>query len=151
MNAKWVAFLRIALGIFFLSQGLNKLDWYASSEFLRTSLDRYSQNPPALTGWYQKHVAYPGLEAWARTIPTGEMLIGAALMLGLLTQSTLIVALLLVVNFHLANGNLFSMAFFSNPYALLLLSCIVFLTFSRAGSTFALDTFRRKRGSKAKS
>lgn len=150
MNQKLVAFLRIAVGLFFLAQGLNKLEWYSSSEFLRTNLDRYSQNAPLLTSWYQKHVAYPGIEVWSRMIPTGEMLIGAALMVGLLTQPTLIIAVVLVLNYHLANGNVFSTAFFSNPYALVLLSCLVVLLFSKAGSVFAMGSLTRKRRPKSK-
>jgi thiosulfate dehydrogenase [quinone] large subunit len=148
MNQKWAAFFRIAIGLFFLAQGLNKLEWYSSSEFLRTSLDRYAQSPPALTSFYQKHVAYPGIEAWSRMIPTGEMLIGVALIVGLLTQPTLIIAVLLVLNFHLANGNLFSSQFLSNPYALVLLSSLVVLFFSKSGSAFAIDAATRKKGSK---
>lgn len=148
MNQKWAAFFRIAIGLFFLAQGMNKLEWYSSSEFLRTSLDRYAQNPPAFTSFYQKHVAYPGIEAWSRMIPTGEMLIGAALILGVLTQPTLIIAMLLVINFHLTNGYLFSTQFFSNPYALVVLSSLAILYFSKSGSTFAIDASTRKRGSK---
>ncbi len=150
MNQKWIAFLRIVIGLFFLAQGLNKLEWYTSSEFLRTSLDRYSLNAPPATFWYQKHVAYPGIEAWSRMIPTGEMLIGVALVLGLLTRATLISALALVVNFHLANGSLFSFSFFSNPYALVVLSCLLFLLASKAGSVFAIDGSARKKTSKSK-
>ena len=151
MNQKWAAFFRIAIGLFFLAQGLNKLDWYSSSELLRTSLDRYAQNPPALTSFYQTHVAYPGIEAWSRMIPTGEMLIGVALLLGLLTQPTLIIAMVMVINFHLANGNLFSTQFFYNPYALVLLAALIILFVSRSGSAFAIDASSRKKVSKKKS
>lgn len=150
MNQKWAVFFRIAIGLFFLAQGLNKLDWYSTSEFLRTSLDRYAQSPPAFTSFYQKHVAYPGIEAWSRMIPTGEMLIGAALIVGLLTQPTLIIAILLVFNFHLANGNLFSTQFFSNPYALVLLSSLVTLFLSKSGSAYAIDAWMGKGGAKKK-
>jgi DoxX. len=151
MNQKWIAFLRIAIGIFFLAQGLNKLEWYTSSEFLRTSLDRYAQNATSATLWYQRHVAYPGIEAWSRIIPTGEMLIGVALVLGLLTRPALIIATALVVNYHLTNGSLFSATFFSNPYALVLLSCLLFLVASKAGNIFALDGSARKKSPKSKS
>lgn len=150
MNQKWIAFLRIAIGIFFIAQGLNKLDWYTSSEFLRTSIDRYSQNASPVTAWYQKHVAYPGIEAWSRLIPTGEMLIGIALVLGLLTRAALIGALALVLNYHLTNGSLFSTAFFSNPYALVVLSCLLFLLASKAGNVFSVDGTSRRKSSRAK-
>ena len=150
MHQKWVAFLRIAIGIFFVAQGLNKLEWYTSSEFLRTSLDHYANNATPITVWYQNHIAYPGVEAWSRMIPTGEMLIGVALILGLLTKPTLIIALAYVVNLHLANGSLFSLSFFSNPYALVLVSCLIFLFVSRAESAFAIDSSYRKKGPKSK-
>ncbi len=150
MNQKLVAFLRIAVGLFFLAQGLNKLEWYSSSEFLRTNLDRYSQNAPLLTSWYQRHVAYPGIEVWSRVIPAGEMLIGAALIVGLFTQPTLIIALVLVLNYHVANGNIFSTALFSNPYAVVLLSCLVVLLFSKAGNVFAMDLLIRRRHPKSR-
>ena len=151
MNQKWVAFLRIVIGVFFIAQGLNKLDWYTTSEFLRTSLDRYSLNASPATVWYQKHIAYPGIEAWSRLIPTGEMLIGIALILGLLTRAALIGAIALVLNYHLTNGSLFTLAFLSNPYALVILSCLLFLLASKAGSVFAMDGIARKKTSKSKS
>ena len=150
MNQNWVAFLRIVVGIFFAGQGLSKLGWYASSEFLRTSLDRYAQNPPAISAWYQQHVAYSGIDVWARMIPTGEMLIGAALVLGLLTEPTLVIAILLVLNFHLATGTLFSWSFFSNPYALLLCAALLVLLFSKAGGFFSIDFSVRKKKSQGK-
>ena len=151
MNQRWIAFLRIVVGLFFLGQGINKLDWYATSEFLRTSVDRYAQNAPTVTAWYQNHVAYPGIEVWTRMIPTGEMLIGVALILGLLTLPTLIIALALVINYLLANGTLFSISLISNPFGLLLLSSLVVLIASKAGSTLALDSRVRKKAPKSKS
>ena len=80
-------------------------------------------------------------------IPTGEMLIGVALVLGLLTRAALISALALVLNYHLTNGSLFTPAFFSNPYALVILSCLLFLLASKAGSVFAVDGSARKKTS----
>jgi len=78
------------------------------------------------------------------------MLIGIALVLGLLTRAALISALALVLNYHLTNGSLFSPAFFSNPYALLVLSCLLFLLASRAGSVFSIDGTARRKSSRAK-
>ncbi len=138
MNATWIAFLRIAVGIFFLGQGINKIEWLTSSEFLKTNLDRYALNAHPAAQWYQERVAKPGVEIWARAIPMGEMLIGIALILGVLTRTTLSIATLLVVNFHITNGKFFSLTFFSDPYALLLLACLLALSFSKAHGTWAL-------------
>ncbi|HTX19791.1 MAG TPA: DoxX family membrane protein [Bacteroidota bacterium] len=150
MQQRWIAFLRIVVGLFFVGQGINKLDWYPSSEFLKTSLDRYAQNAPPLTVWYQNHVAYPGIEVWTRMIPTGEMLIGIALVLGLLTLPTLIIALALVINYHLANGALFSNHLISDPFGLLLIANLIVLMTCNAGSTLALDASKKKKGAKSK-
>jgi uncharacterized membrane protein YphA (DoxX/SURF4 family) len=139
MNQKWVGFLRIIVGIFFLSQGINKLDWFTSSDFLKMSLDRYALNAHPVTIWYQDHIAKPGVEAWARLIPAGEMAIGIGLILGLLVRPTLITASLLVINYYITNGNLFSLKFFVDPYTMLLLSCLMLLLFNNAGAVFALE------------
>jgi uncharacterized membrane protein YphA (DoxX/SURF4 family) len=148
MNQRWVAFFRIAVGIFFLTQGLNKLEWLNSSEMLKTNLDRYAINAQPVTLWYHHYVARPGVEAWSRLIPTGEILIGVSLLLGLLTRSSLIAALLLVVNFQLANGKIFSMEFFSDPHAFLLLASLVLLFVSKSNSVLALDASSKKKKAK---
>jgi thiosulfate dehydrogenase [quinone] large subunit len=112
------------------------------------SLDRYAFEAHRVTQWYLTSVAVPGVETWARLIPMGEMAIGVALILGLLTLPTLIVSSLLVINYQIATGTLFSPAFFFSPYALLLLSTILILMFSKAGDRFSLDKFIFKKGSK---
>ena len=145
MNTRWVAILRITVGIFFLAQGLHKLDWLNSSEFLKLNVDRYAQGAHPAAIWYQDHVAKPGIEAWARLIPIGEMLIGVSLILGLLTQTTLIIATALVVNFHIANGIFFTVGFFSNPYALLLIVTLIVLWFLNSAAVWAIDGSSRKR------
>ncbi|MCX6137801.1 MAG: DoxX family protein [Ignavibacteriales bacterium] len=143
MNPRWIAFFRIAVGIFFLAQGLNKLEWLNSSEFLKTNLERYAVNAPPVTQWYQLHVAQPGIEAWTRLIPTGEILIGVSLILGLLTKASLWSALALVVNYHITTGKVFSLQFFSDPYALLLAGSLILLLSSNPSSALALDAAKR--------
>ena len=147
MNQRWIAFFRIAVGVFFLSQGLNKLDWLTSSEFLRTNLDRFAVNGQPVTLWYHHYIAQPGIEAWTRLIPTGEILLGVSLILGLMTRTSLIAALVLVVNYHITNGRIFSTQFFSEPHALLLCASLLMLLMSNAGAVLALDA-TKKRGKK---
>lgn len=144
MNQRWIAFFRIAVGIFFLSQGLTKLEWLSSSEFLKTNLERFALNAHPVTLWYHHYIAQPGIEAWTRLIPTGEILLGVSLILGLLTRTSLIAALALVVNYHITNGKLFSTQFFSDPHALLLLASLLMLLKSNASAVFALDATKRK-------
>jgi uncharacterized membrane protein YphA (DoxX/SURF4 family) len=144
MNQRWIAFFRIAVGIFFLSQGLNKLDWLTSSEFLKTNLERFAVNANPVTLWYHHYIARPGIEAWTRLIPTGEILLGISLLLGLMTRTSLIAALALVVNYHIANGRILSTQFFSDPNALLLLASLLMLLMTNANAVFAIDATKRK-------
>ncbi len=132
MNSRWAAVLRIAVGIFFLAEGLGKLDWYGDSGRLRAMLERSAQGAAAPSLWYQEHVAKPGVELWARIIPTGELLIAAGLILGILARPATIIAFFMVLNFHLTNGTLFRTSFFSTPSAWLLLVCLVVIYFTRA-------------------
>jgi uncharacterized membrane protein YphA (DoxX/SURF4 family) len=144
MNQRWIAFFRIAVGIFFLSQGLTKLEWLSSSEFLKTNLERFAVNANPVTISYHHYIAQPGIEAWTRLIPTGEILLGVSLILGLMTRTSLIAALGLVANYHITNGKLFSTQFFSDPHALLLLASLLMLLKSNASAVFALDATKRK-------
>ena len=148
MNQRWIAFFRIAVGIFFLSQGLTKLEWLSSSEFLKTNLERFAVNANPVTLWYHHYIAQPGIEAWTRLIPTGEILLGVSLILGLMTRTSLIAALALVVNYHIVNGKIFSLQFFSDPHALLLCTSLLMLLMSNASAMFALDATKRKRKKK---
>jgi hypothetical protein len=57
----------------------------------------------------------------------------------------------LVLNYHVTNGTIFSTGLIYNPYGLLLLSNLIVLLVSKAGSTFALDVSVRKKGTRSKS
>jgi uncharacterized membrane protein YphA (DoxX/SURF4 family) len=143
MNIKWVGFLRIVIGIYFLAHGINRVDWFSSSEFLRAELKQYEANPHPAAQWVQKHVADPYVEIWARVIPAGAMLFGAALIAGFLSRTALIVSIVLTLLYHTVKGTVFSPLFITDPSAMLFIASLTTLTFLRSGSVFAVKRSRR--------
>ena len=143
MNMKWVGFLRIVVGIFFLAQGINRVDWFRSSEFLRAELQAYAAHPDPAAHWLLTHAVLPYTEIWARVIPAGEMLIGAALLAGMLSRTALCLALAGALCYDVAAGKLYSPTFITEPAGMVMLACLLTLAVLRSGSVFALKKSRR--------
>jgi uncharacterized membrane protein YphA (DoxX/SURF4 family) len=142
-------YLRLAVGIFFLTEALQKTGWLSSAEPLLGSLNNYlKRGVHEISQWYLNTVAIPYAEVWARMMFFGELLIGISLIIGLWTRVSLPIAILMVLSFHLANGTLLSWAFFSSAYALLLLSCLVILWRSPATQVGSVEAYlARSKGS----
>ncbi len=143
MNIKWIGFLRIVVGIYFLAHGINRVDWFGSSEAFRTELHQYEANPHPAAQWVQQHLADPYAGIWARAIPAGAMLIGAALIAGFFSRTALIISIVLAMFYHTVAGTIFSPRFVTDPAALLLIACLTTLAFLRSGSVFAVKRSRR--------
>jgi uncharacterized membrane protein YphA (DoxX/SURF4 family) len=120
--------LRICLGIFFLFLGVGKLRWLIDSQPLATELAGYLKAATNANRWYVERIL-PGLPFFARLVPLGELFTGLALIAGFWTRLAAGLALLMVLNFHLAAGTLFHYAFLTNGMGLPLI-----------GSLFALAT-----------
>lgn len=123
--------VRLALGLFFLFEGIGKLSWFADSGLLLHSLNGWLEKAPVLSRWYLENVAIPGAPLFARLVPLGELATAAALFLGVRTRLAALVALLMVVNFHFASGVLFRYDFFTNGYALPILGGLAGLAVHR--------------------
>jgi uncharacterized membrane protein YphA (DoxX/SURF4 family) len=143
MNIKWIGFLRIVVGVFILAHGINIIDWFRSSEFLRADLQAFAANPHPATQWVLKHAALPYADIWALVIPAGEILIGALLIAGVLSRTAFIISIAMLLLYHIADGRIFSPLFITDPNCMLLLAAIVTLTFLRSGSVFAVRKSRR--------
>lgn len=131
--------LRIMTGLFLFSMGVGKLEWYTSTEPLNERLDFYYQDAPAISQWYQDTIAKPLVGLWSILIPSCEILGGLALTLGLLTRLTGVAMIIMVLNLNFANGNLFGLTLFNNPFNGLLLAALFAVTFAAAGRSFGLD------------
>ena len=102
----YVALLRIYIGYYFLQQGIRKYqrdfphgDWIGRQIGDLPNLDLYP--------WYNKFLityVVPHHELFGYLITVGEVLVGACLLLGLLTRFSASVGLFLVINYYLGPG-----------------------------------------------
>lgn len=103
--------LACMLGVFFIFNALDKAAWLTDSGMLAARLDGWLENASPGTRWYIETVAMPGVPLFARLVPVAELTAGAALVLGFWTRLAATVALLTVVNFHVARGFIYDPAF----------------------------------------
>jgi uncharacterized membrane protein YphA (DoxX/SURF4 family) len=112
--------IRVALGVFFLFEGIGKLGWLFDSSILAGRLNGWLADAAAgsTSRWYLEHVAIPGAAIFARLVPIGELATGLALIAGFWTSIAAFLAFLMVLNIHVASGALFQYAFLTNGYGL---------------------------------
>ena len=110
--------LSVAMGVFLIFMGLGKLGWATDSGPLTAELQGWREFAPALSRWYLDRVAIPGAPLFARLVLLGELATGAALVVGFRVRLAAGVALLMVLNFHVAMGILFQSAYLTNGYGL---------------------------------
>ena len=112
--------IRICIGLFFLAEGLSKYRWYTNPSLLAEQLNNWLQNVPAgsFSAGYLEHAALPGTIYFARLVPLGETVCGLTMLFGFMTPLFAFVAFLMALNFHVASGALFHVAFILNPYGL---------------------------------
>jgi uncharacterized membrane protein YphA (DoxX/SURF4 family) len=111
-----LAVLRVSLGIFMLAKGLDKLAWFLHPNILAVKLNAFLAKATPANRWWVT-LLIPGVAVFARLVPLGELTAGVALVFGRLTRLAAILALLMILNFHLATGALFHTAFFSDGQA----------------------------------
>lgn len=124
--------LRILLGVFFLCMGLNKLAWLTDAGILTRQLTEWMDAGGAFSRWYVQTVCLPGVQVFARVVPLAEMATGVALILGAYTRPAALLALLMLLNFHVASGIIFSYAYLTNGYALPVLGGLLALALGGA-------------------
>src|SRR5260221_1483855 len=93
--------LRICIGIFFLFEGIAKIGWLVDASILARQFAGWSQAAAAgsVSAWYLARIAVPGVSAFARLVPLGEMCSGIALLVGLWTPLFAFAAFLLALKF----------------------------------------------------
>jgi uncharacterized membrane protein YphA (DoxX/SURF4 family) len=101
----------LLLGVFFLFQGLNKVDWLLDGGILAQRLQNWMRNAPPAVRWYLETFAIPGVPLFARLVPLGELATGAALILGFWPRLIAALALVMVANFHFGLGSYYSVEF----------------------------------------
>ena len=119
--------LSLAMGVFLLFMGLDKIGWLADSSLLVRQLEEWRGmvRPPAR--WYLETVALPGAPVLARVVVLAELAAGLALLLGLNVRLAAGLALLMIVNFHFAADVLFRFSYLTNAYGLPVLGSLLAL------------------------
>lgn len=103
--------LAIGIGIFLVAMSAQKTAWLFDGGPLMERFVRWRPEAVPLAGWYLDTIAVPGAAVFARLVPIAELCAGLALILGLGTRVVAALALIMVINFHMATSAFFTWAF----------------------------------------
>ena len=148
-----LSILRICVGVFFLFEGIGKIPWFADTSILAKQLAGWAQSVPA-GSWshlYLDKVALPYSTIFARLVPLGELLSGAALVLGFWTPLFAFVAFFMAFNFQFASGALFQYKAMTNPYVFPVLGATLALAIGGVRLPWSIRSAKPARAIKAKS
>ena len=140
-NAGGLRVLAFVIGVFIVCMGLGKLGWFADSGLLESELRGWREFAPAVSRWYLDMVVIPGAPLFARLVAMGELVSGAALIVGYRVRLAALLALLMVLNFHVAMGLIFQTAYLTNGYALPVVGGLAALAIGGRRLPFGLDTW----------
>ena len=130
--------LALAIGVFFIFNGLDKLPWFLDSSLLSGRLDGWRASAHPASRWYLENVAGPGVPLFARVVPLAELAAGAALVVGFWTRLAATMALLMVMNFHVARGLFFSTEILTDGVGLPVLGSLLALSIAGARLPFSV-------------
>ncbi len=92
-----------------------------------TSAAAFLKGAPPATQWYIDTIAKPGVPLFARVVPIAELSTAAALILGFWVRLAAALAFVMVLNFHIATGELFMKEFLLDGAGLPLLGALLAL------------------------
>lgn len=146
----YIALLRIYIGYYFLQQGIRKFqrdfphgDWIARQIGDLATLDLYP--------WYKNFLmnyVVPHHELFGYLVMAGEILVGACLLLGLLTRFAAVVGLFMMINYYLGPGMAQGGAAMAQQKTFSV--CLIVFLLSNPGRALGLDgaIFGKGRGSR---
>jgi uncharacterized membrane protein YphA (DoxX/SURF4 family) len=108
--------LSLAMGVFLIFMGLDKIDWLLDGGILTRRLQEWRGMARPIARWYLDTIALPGAPLFARAVPPAELAAGAALILGIRVRLAAALALLMIVNFHVASDVIFRYDYLFNGY-----------------------------------
>lgn len=120
--------LSVALGIFLICMGLDKIEWLMDSGFLARRLQEWRGMARPLARWYLETIAIPGAPVFARVVVIAELAAGSALVLGIKVRLAAALAMFMVLNFHIASDVIFRYDYLINAYGLPVLGGLLALT-----------------------
>lgn len=119
--------LSVALGVFLLFMGLDKIGWFLDDGFLTSRLQEWRGTARPLVRWYLDTLAIPGAPVFARVVPIAELSAGTALILGIWIRWAAALAMLMVINFHFASDIILRYDYLINGYGLPILGGLLAL------------------------
>jgi uncharacterized membrane protein YphA (DoxX/SURF4 family) len=114
----------VAVGVFLLFQGLQKLPWLIDAGPLDRQLAGWLAAATPASRWYLERLL-PGMPIFGRLVPLGEICAGLALVAGFWTRLAAGLAFLMVLNFQVASGAIFRPSFVMQPNALPVLGALL--------------------------
>ncbi len=138
--------VRIALGVFFVFEGWDKLPWLAHPELLAAILQRWAAAGVPLGKWYVNTFLMPSVSVTARLVFLGEVAAGVAFLFGFWTRTAAILSFLMVLNIHIAHSSIFQYGFLSKGDGLPILGGLLALAI--AGKDLPLSLSSSSAGSR---
>ena len=135
--------VRIALGVFFIFEGWDKLPWVTHPELLVGILQKWAAAGVPLGKWYIDTLLMPGVFVSARLVFLGEVAAGVAFLFGFWTRTAAILAFLMVLNIHIAHSSIFHYAFLSKGDGLPILGGLLALAIAGKDLPLSLSRFGR--------
>jgi uncharacterized membrane protein YphA (DoxX/SURF4 family) len=152
-QATGLAMLRIAIGIFFVFEGIGKIRWFTDTSLLAGQLSGWAQSVPA-GSWshaYLERVALPYSAIFARLVPLGEITSGVAMIAGVWTPLFAFVAFFMALNFQFASGALFKYSVLTSGYGLPVLGSTLALAVGGVRLPWSIGSSAPPRAIRAKS
>ena len=131
--------LSVMMGVFLICMGLTKIDWLMDGGILTQMLQEWRGTARPLARWYLDTIAIPGAPVFARVVLLAELAAGAALVLGVRVRLTAALALLMVLNFHVASDVIFHYSYLTNGYGLPVLSGLLALALAGTRLPFSVS------------
>jgi uncharacterized membrane protein YphA (DoxX/SURF4 family) len=116
--------IRVAVGVFLLFQGLEKLSWLLDTGPLGKQLASWLETATPASRWYVERLL-PATPVFARLVVLGEIAAGLALVVGFWTRLAAGLAFLMVLNYQVAGGAIFRYSFVTLPNALPVLGALL--------------------------
>ncbi len=127
------------MGIFLVFMGLDKIDWFLNAAPLSQQLQQWRGMARPLARWYIDTIALPGAPVFARIIPLAELAAGSAFLLGVRVRLAAMLALVMVVNFHVAADVMFRYEYLWNAYGPPVLGSLLALAVGGVRLPFSLS------------
>ena len=131
--------LSIAMGVFLIFMGLDKIGWLMDAGILTRRLQEWRGMVRPFARWYLDTIAIPGAPVFARVVLLAELSAGTALVLGIQVRLAAALALLMVINFHVAADVMFRYSYLTNAFGPPVLGSLLALAIGGVRLPFAVS------------